>query len=425
MLIFFSILCGIIASTLLWARIAGRQLMRARLEKWRWGVWVFAGVQLLGFVLLILGRMTSANIPDWSGPLAMIYLWFLVIAPASLVCVVVGEGIRRVWGMIRRSKGASEVGMKDGTGSRPMPGDMADRNEAEEAGRRDDGGMAELGLTRRRFLAISIAALPPVINLSVTGAAMYQLSHFRIRHVTLPMKQLPAGLDGFRIALLADIHTGRFTHGAILDRIVAATQSLQPDLIAFAGDLIDYSLADLPLAMATMKKLSAPYGVHLCEGNHDLFQSRQKFEQGMAGAGLPLLLNEARTINVRGTPLQVMGMKWGDSASARGAAVRENFREMIAQRDPSAFGILLAHHPDAFDPAAAAGIPLTLAGHTHGGQLMLTPHFGAGSLMFKYYSGLYQQGDSSLFVSNGIGNWFPLRVNAPAEIVHLTLRTMG
>jgi len=73
-------------------------------------------------------------------------------------------------------------------------------------------------------------------------------------------------------------------------------------------------------------------------------------------------------------------------------------------RQPGAFPILLAHHPHAFDTAAAAGIPLTLAGHTHGGQLMLNERLGAGPVMFRYWSGLYRKPDgNALFVSNGVG----------------------
>jgi predicted MPP superfamily phosphohydrolase len=95
---------------------------------------------------------------------------------------------------------------------------------------------------------------------------------------------------------------------------------------------------------------------------------------------------------------------------------------LVRKPDGGTFPILLTHHPHAFDVAADAGIPLTLAGHTHGGQLMLSDHIGAGSMMFKYWSGLYRRGNSALVVSNGVGNWFPLRINAPAEIVHITLR---
>jgi predicted MPP superfamily phosphohydrolase len=83
---------------------------------------------------------------------------------------------------------------------------------------------------------------------------------------------------------------------------------------------------------------------------------------------------------------------------------------------------LLAHHPHAFERAAELGIPLTFAGHTHGGQLMVTQGLGAGPAMFRYWSGMYQKLGRVLVVGNGTGNWFPLRVNAPAEIIHLTLR---
>ncbi len=99
---------------------------------------------------------------------------------------------------------------------------------------------------------------------------------------------------------------------------------------------------------------------------------------------------------------------------------------MVKLRDPAACPILLAHHPHAWD--YVSGIPLTISGHTHGGQLMLTDDIGFGPEIFRYWSGLYTQkagkpaeGDA-LVVSNGTGNWFPLRVNAPAEIVHITLK---
>jgi predicted MPP superfamily phosphohydrolase len=90
---------------------------------------------------------------------------------------------------------------------------------------------------------------------------------------------------------------------------------------------------------------------------------------------------------------------------------------------PGAFPILLAHHPHVFDTAAEMGFPLTLAGHTHGGQLMFDRRHGGGPFFFRYWSGLYKKGRSQMVVSNGIGNWFPLRINAPAEIIHITLRS--
>ena len=88
--------------------------------------------------------------------------------------------------------------------------------------------------------------------------------------------------------------------------------------------------------------------------------------------------------------------------------------DLLRLRRPDAFPILLAHHPHTLDPAAEAGLPLVLSGHTHGGQLMLTKNVGFGPMMFRYWSGEYTKGPSKLVVSNGVGNWFPVRANAPA-----------
>ena len=122
-------------------------------------------------------------------------------------------------------------------------------------------------------------------------------------------------------------------------------------------------------------------------------------------------------------PVQLLGLRWTRvHGEGRDAAIGAEVRKLLEQRVGDAFPILLAHHPHAFDAAAEAELPLTLSGHTHGGQLMLNEQLGFGPAMFRYWSGLYERGRSKLIVSNGVGNWFPLRVNAPAEIVHLTLR---
>ena len=146
---------------------------------------------------------------------------------------------------------------------------------------------------------------------------------------------------------------------------------------------------------------------------------------------LPILINETKTISIRENPIQILGLRWG-GLGPRSVRSREHGDELIAQSmgvltpslDPSAFQILLAHHPHAFDVATKNKIPLTLSGHTHGGQLMLTDSFGFGPAMYRYWSGLYEKDESKLLVSNGVGNWFPLRINAPAEILHLTLRSI-
>jgi predicted MPP superfamily phosphohydrolase len=127
---------------------------------------------------------------------------------------------------------------------------------------------------------------------------------------------------------------------------------------------------------------------------------------------------------VRGYPVQFFGLRWvGGNAQERDQVTALQVRKLMKQRQPDAFPVLLAHHPHAFDAAIDADLPLTLAGHTHGGYLMLDSQHGLGPALFRYWSGLYTRGGSQMIVSNGVGNWFPIRINAPAEIVHITLRS--
>jgi uncharacterized protein len=169
-----------------------------------------------------------------------------------------------------------------------------------------------------------------------------------------------------------------------------------------------------------VQNMQSRHGSFLCVGNHDLIEDPNEFVR-RTKARVPLLVGESRTLRVNGYPLQLLGLPWTRGGDAIGASVNR----LATQRQPGAFPILLAHHPHAFDAAASAGIPLTLAGHTHGGQLMLSDTVGVGPLMFKYWSGLYlkpEHRNAALVVSNGVGNWFPLRTHAPAEIIDLTLR---
>ncbi|MHC4223494.1 MAG: metallophosphoesterase, partial [Planctomycetota bacterium] len=267
--------------------------------------------------------------------------------------------------------------------------------------------------SRRRFLSGVAAVAPPVLTGLGVGASLLRMDDFRVRRLEVGIPGLPKGLDGATIAHVSDLHVGKFTRPETLDRIVDAINGLRADLVLFTGDLIDLSLTDLPLAVETMKRLDPREGFFLCEGNHDLIDDPEGFRQQVGQSGLNLLLDETATVRVRDQRVQVLGSRWR----------RSGIGELGRLREPGAFPILLAHHPHAFD--AATSFPLTLAGHTHGGQLMLNERLGAGPVLFRYWSGLYRRGDVTLVVSNGVGNWFPLRTAAPAELLHLTLRPLS
>jgi hypothetical protein len=273
-------------------------------------------------------------------------------------------------------------------------------------------------LSRRNFLtSLGITAVPAA-TLSLAGISMSQLGKFRILPYHLSIAGWPRELDGYTITVVADVHTGVFSTQKMLDDIADATNRLRSDLILLAGDLINISLSDLPNALDMVLRLQARDGVYMIQGNHDVIQGPDHFDQAVRRRGVNLLVDDVATITPArmGVPFQLLGTRWTSDLGRD-----ESVAYTAALRDPSMFALMLAHHPHSWDIAADAGIPLVISGHTHGGQIMLTNRIGAGPLRFKYWSGRYDRPNSTLIVSNGVGNWFPLRVNAPAEILQITM----
>ena len=277
--------------------------------------------------------------------------------------------------------------------------------------------------TRREFLSAAAAITPPLLTLGLTGIALSQLNQFRVRHLVVPIRDLPRDLDGTTIAHVSDMHVGRFTSGRVLREMVRVVNEFRADLVLLTGDLINDALTTLDEGIELVRALDPRLGLYLIEGNHDLIENASEFERRVKASGIPFLLDESAIASVHGVPVQLLGLSWTRRHGANhDEAISRSVRALLQQRRPDAFPILLAHHPHAFDAAAETGMPLTLSGHTHGGQLMLNEQLGFGPALFRYWSGLYTRGESKLIVSNGVGNWFPVRANAPAELIHLTLR---
>jgi uncharacterized protein len=379
MSLFTLIIFTMLVLDLLWWRWAHRLLQSHKLR--RRILDAFMGVQLGGFLWIVIGRAAISRADEWlpQSIVTLIFIWhFLGLPLATLILLI----------------------------ARPAAALAKSRSQT-----------APDAPTRREFLQTAAIAAAPLASFAATGIALDEMADFRLRRFVVNLPQLPPALDGLTIAQVADIHVGRFTSEKLLRKIVDATNALDADLVLLSGDLIDHSLADLPIGLDVVKQMRSRYGSFMCEGNHDLFENRWGFENGVKASGVPLLVNETITLNIRGTPVQLLGLEWGMLTKSyyRDVQIAAGMKQLLPQRDPSAFSIL--------DLAAQAGIPLTLSGHTHGGQLMLTPHIGVGPVLFRYWSGLYSKGASKLIVSNGVGNWFPLRINAPAELLHITLRT--
>lgn len=370
----------------------------ARTTRWRYFNTAFILLQAIALVWLVWGRLSGSGLDHLLPKFAVtaLVIWHTIVLPILLILCIVTLPFVGIYWLIRWISKRPEQRLAENT------------SDSEK-------------WSRRRFLGFAAGAVPPILTVSLTSIALQQLGTFRVRRIVLPIANLPPDLHGVTIAQVSDMHVGRFTSGRILRQVVETTNALQADLVLLTGDLINDALSYLDEGLELTRAMEARFGVYLIEGNHDLIENGPEFERRVKQSGIPFLLDESTVVNVRGTPVQLFGLSWTRGYENRDQRIAASVQRLLAQPQPDAFPILLAHHPHAFDAAAAASIPLILSGHTHGGQLMLTDQFGFGPVLFRYWSGLYIRGVSNLIVSNGVGNWFPLRVNAPAEIIHLTL----
>jgi predicted MPP superfamily phosphohydrolase len=388
-----------------------RRLRRA--STWRTLLGAMVGGQFILLVACVLfpAPLRSLGSAFWKPVSAWLYMWHMLVLPATLLCLFFGYLVLWLGGFLTKL-----------VGPKSTKTDAITRNSAETSGLASGTGPVIVYPTRRQILASAAAFMPQ----AALGCAMLksasQAGKFRVRRLEVKLPQLPPGLNGMTIAHVSDTHVGRFVGPRELEAVVAVTQGLKPDLIAFTGDLIDFNLADLDPALAAMRQLARIAPLATCVGNHDLFEDPRSFRRRLRDADVGLLVDEVMPVEVRGHKIDLLGLDWGTPETQRADGISEHMRNLLQRPRSAAFPILLAHHPHAFDLAAAGGIPLTLSGHTHGGQIMLTKTIGAGRI-YKYWSGLYEKGPAKLVVSNGVGNWFPLRINAPAEIVYLTLRS--
>ena len=278
-------------------------------------------------------------------------------------------------------------------------------------------------MSRRRFLARATYAYAGAgVALSTYGIwSAYRLPQVTRRTLVFP--DLPPGLDGLTLLHVSDLHAGMHLGEDMMQEIVAQANALRPDLIVQTGDMIDISRSYIPSYVRAFRELSAPFGVVTVLGNHDRYTGEREVIQGCRDAGQVFVQNGCHVVERHGAVLALLGIDDPHNWTADDPQ-QADVDAALRVAPPDAFHVLLAHRPGAWDTAAPRGIPLTLAGHIHGGQFYL-PLIGwsPGSLITKYVMGHFQRGNSQLYVSRGIGVvGVPIRVFAPPEVELFELR---
>ncbi|NNM27550.1 MAG: hypothetical protein HKO59_16495 [Phycisphaerales bacterium] len=213
---------------------------------------------------------------------------------------------------------------------------------------------------------------------------------------------------------MSDFHLGELIP---IDRALEAVELLaaqEPDLVACTGDVVDLHHHGADRLLGALGAIEAPMGVTLVLGNHDELHCPATVRRLAESAGIMVLDDDRVAIHRNGAELLVAGIGWAPDLS--GCARR------VERTCGDGAHLLLAHNPRAFPAAADHRVALTLSGHTHGGQVAWRNRPNANlALTHRHSAGLFEDGLSRLFVTTGVGSWFPLRVNCPAEVAVVTM----
>ncbi|GAB1722331.1 MAG: metallophosphoesterase [Nitrospira sp.] len=245
------------------------------------------------------------------------------------------------------------------------------------------------------------------------------------REYELALPGWPASARDLRIAVLADLHTGS-PHNDLekLQDIVQAANRAQPDLVLLAGDFVIHGVVGghfiEPEASArVLRSLQAPLGVYAVLGNHDWWFDGTRVRKALEAEGIPVLEDRAIPLMFHHTSIWLAGVSDFWEAA-------HDVRRALSGVDETSPVIVVTHNPDVF-PEIPGRVTLTIAGHTHGGQVAV-PGWGRpvvpSQFGERYAIGHIVEGGRHLFVSTGIGtSILPVRFRVPPEISIMTIRS--
>jgi predicted MPP superfamily phosphohydrolase len=265
-------------------------------------------------------------------------------------------------------------------------------------------------------------------------------SDFRVRLVNINLPQLPTAFEGMRIVQISDLHLGSWASVDPIEEVAGIISDLEPDLVLFTGDIVNYSTNEAFRFRETLKSIKAKHGVYAILGNHDYgdyvnWPTEEAKEKNLTQLfnffdeiGWKLLRNENEICE----KLALIGVEnW--SANARFPKLGDLKKATEGIKDVPV-KILMSHDPTHWEKEVSINYPdidLTLSGHTHGFQFGVElKHFrwSFAQYVYKYWAGLYQvdnaQKTQYLYVNRGLGMiGYPGRVGILPEITLINLES--
>jgi uncharacterized protein len=280
----------------------------------------------------------------------------------------------------------------------------------------------ETSQERRQLIqaAGTLAVISPFATMAF-GIVVGRLD-FRLREVEMPVANLDPDLDGLRILQISDVHIGKFLSEREFARAIDMCRGLRPHLTVMTGDLITDYRDPLDACLRQLARVKSDAGMLGCLGNHEIYtDSEARVKADAAKLGIDFLRSENRQLKFGSATLNVAGVDY--QRFSRKQRYLAGAEKMIV---PGHTNLLLCHNPDVFPVAASQGWDLTLAGHTHGGQVTLEiveQTVNIARFATPFVAGKYLIGKAGCYVTRGIGTiGLPSRVGVPPEITLLTLK---
>ncbi len=262
---------------------------------------------------------------------------------------------------------------------------------------------------------VTLSAVAFLLAIGWSGYGLRNAFNPQIKWMEIKIADLPSEWRGRTIVQLSDIHLGPIHQAAFMEKIVEKTNSLHPDLVVITGDLFNGTDGDLESFLKPVNRLEAPKGIFFVTGNHELFLGLEEVYSLLAKTRIKVLKDQC--VNIDG--LQLVGLGYSSFA---GETNIERIIQSIPNFKKGLPSILLYHTPTNIEQAKASGINLQLSGHTNKGQFFLIEPFEY-RIYKKYYYGLHQEMDYSIYTSSGLGTIGPpMRINSHSEIVGIRLK---
>ncbi len=290
--------------------------------------------------------------------------------------------------------------------------------------------------SRRSVLQRGISVIGAIPFVMALYGFAIERRRYEIVRIDIAIPALPKALDGLQVVQLSDLHTSDFMQPSEVGHIVDLANGLSAHLAVVTGDFITSKGDPLAECISELSRLRAPLGIWGCNGNHEIYaEAEDEAERLFQLHGMRLLRTAAAQIAWNGASLNLIGVDYQRNLPFTGGVMPslEGVESLVRRDMPN---ILLSHNPNSFYRAAELGIELSLAGHTHGGQVnveILHRDLNPALFVTKFLRGLFQLpmgGPSAaghnalLYVNRGLGTLgVPARIGASPEITLITLRS--